>query len=508
MLAPQEPCDFVPLAAVSRTGPVTPPTACSCTRLRYVPCGIDHRGPLPWVLASALRRDPLTGRCFLSELSSSEYTEAGAADNAAEAAPEPGGSAAELSTAEAGDGGPAEAAPGAADGAELDGAGAETSVAAATEERELEPGEAGPAEPDTPTGGMPAKTDASGEDTQPQDTTAEATDPGPADTGTSDSASTSDTEGVEPGSEGPADQDQALAEPGDQGLPPSEPAEARGEPSRAGPVAEAGEGEPLTAADETYAEGADSGVTERDAVEPGAMEPGESEPAAVDAGARGTEAGDEAGLEAEDADSVDGEPEQPDGEGGEAAQGGPDGIGVEPADDTDETEPIDDAAGTGGADDSLGNLDDADRAAASPEKQPLLPYTLTDWGGLNFLPSDDMAGANAAKNEGIPGYTDVIIHGTPETFVLPHSDETFSPQQMANIIRVSPDYDGGPVRLVSCSSGALPEGAAQQVANSLNQPVIAASDTVWPLPDGRLIVGRSLRNPSGEWRTFNPQKGR
>ena len=136
----------------------------------------------------------------------------------------------------------------------------------------------------------------------------------------------------------------------------------------------------------------------------------------------------------------------------------------------------------------------------------MIPYSVTESGGLNFLPSSDQAGANAAMNEGIPGYTDVIIHGTPETFVS--QDQTFDPQQMANIIRSAPDYDGGPVRLVSCKSGALDDGAAQQVANSLNQPVIAASDTVRPLPNGHLIVGPSLMRPSGEWRTFYPQKER
>jgi hypothetical protein len=156
----------------------------------------------------------------------------------------------------------------------------------------------------------------------------------------------------------------------------------------------------------------------------------------------------------------------------------------------------------------IGSLSDSSASGqpnGNPEQKPLIPYTRTDSGGLNFLSKDDLAGARASHNEGIPGVNDVIVHANPDQFFL--SDNTsLSPSQMADAIRSAPDYHGGPVRLVACKAGALDDGAAQQVADSLNQPVIAATDTVWPLPDGTLVVGSNPSTQSGQWRTFNPRK--
>jgi hypothetical protein len=191
----------------------------------------------------------------------------------------------------------------------------------------------------------------------------------------------------------------------------------------------------------------------------------------------------------------------------------------EPADDT---EPVDDAEayqaepGHDGSSETGQAIDAVPRELPAtpgdvvqphtPEQKPLLPYTRTDSGGLNFLSDTDRAGVNAGKNMGIPGSTDVVVHANQNGFGL--SDGTrLSPSQMADAIHSAPDYPGGPVRLVACRAGALDDGAAQQVANSLNQPVIAATETVWPAPDGRLVVGPNPWTPSGQWRTFNPKVG-
>jgi hypothetical protein len=94
-----------------------------------------------------------------------------------------------------------------------------------------------------------------------------------------------------------------------------------------------------------------------------------------------------------------------------------------------------------------------------------------------------------------------------------------SPAALAQRIR-DHGYDGGPVRLISCSAGACVrngKNAAQQVADSLGMPVVAPSRTLWHgWSQGKLVIGdRAGRRrprgssegdivPDGEWRVHFP----
>ena len=62
---------------------------------------------------------------------------------------------------------------------------------------------------------------------------------------------------------------------------------------------------------------------------------------------------------------------------------------------------------------------------------------------------------------------------------------------LAGIIESDTGYTGGPVRLLSCSAGALDEGIAQNLANKLGVEVIAPTDTLWIYKNGRLVIGPS-----------------
>ncbi|MFI1768683.1 hypothetical protein ACH41H_42540 [Streptomyces sp. NPDC020800] len=95
----------------------------------------------------------------------------------------------------------------------------------------------------------------------------------------------------------------------------------------------------------------------------------------------------------------------------------------------------------------------------------------------------------------MPGVHDVVVHGTNEGVFLPGrvnmagrmagrtlTDFEVHPHHVVDAIRNNPDYHGGPVRLISCHSGAdakppeLP--LAQSVANELGVPVYAPTNKV------------------------------
>ncbi|MEU6364252.1 hypothetical protein ABZ876_00590 [Streptomyces sp. NPDC046931] len=116
-----------------------------------------------------------------------------------------------------------------------------------------------------------------------------------------------------------------------------------------------------------------------------------------------------------------------------------------------------------------------------------------------------------------PGYHDVVVHGNPQGYFEPGrinpAGNDFPggeshPSHIVDAIRNNPNYDGGPVRLISCHSGtvdpsadALP--AAQQVANQLGVPVKAPTKKV-----GIMRGGGDGQEPiifdGGYWRTFLP----
>ena len=79
---------------------------------------------------------------------------------------------------------------------------------------------------------------------------------------------------------------------------------------------------------------------------------------------------------------------------------------------------------------------------------------------------------------------------------------------VARAIKARADYHGGPIRLVSCSTGDDSSDApcfAQRLADRMGETVYAPSDTVWVFPDGRMVIGPSWRYNTGKWNTFKPR---
>ncbi|WP_155856147.1 hypothetical protein [Cellulomonas sp. URHD0024] len=108
------------------------------------------------------------------------------------------------------------------------------------------------------------------------------------------------------------------------------------------------------------------------------------------------------------------------------------------------------------------------------------------------------------------GFYDVGLHGNPNSVFLRAADGTdvaVDHRVLADLIRRQPDYDGGPVRLLSCRTGARDDGLAQRLADSLGEIVEAPSDTLWIWPNGKIGIGPSDSDLSGVWRSFTPGKG-
>jgi len=128
---------------------------------------------------------------------------------------------------------------------------------------------------------------------------------------------------------------------------------------------------------------------------------------------------------------------------------------------------------------------------------------------LRFVVLSDQFGINASRITPIPGYEDIVIHGDKTGFEFRDNDGNVSPvnvHELARMLRESPDYHGGAIRLVACESGAKGATAAQNLADDLQVDVLAPSDVVWIAEDGTMTIGKKWGVNSGRWVLFKPRK--
>jgi hypothetical protein len=162
--------------------------------------------------------------------------------------------------------------------------------------------------------------------------------------------------------------------------------------------------------------------------------------------------------------------------------------------------------------------------SSSSSKQSFYPEEMFA-GHLDLMLPNDGFSVNAQHRELLEGYYDVIAHGNPRKIRI----DTMEPRlgidhrTLAKILEHRPDYNGECIRMLSCSTGALPDGFAQNLSNKMNKEVIAPSDILWFGEKGESaisemevivnpITGVTRRQPkvpySGEWRKFNPGANR
>lgn len=123
-------------------------------------------------------------------------------------------------------------------------------------------------------------------------------------------------------------------------------------------------------------------------------------------------------------------------------------------------------------------------------------------GPIYYVPSTDRFLSYAAKVVEPPGMLDVAAHGNPMAIQVGHV--AVNHRVFAALIRRNPQFTGQPIRLLSCSTGASPDGFAQHLANALGVPVYAPNNVLWVAPDGVITIGAKSYINSGSFIKFLP----
>lgn len=100
--------------------------------------------------------------------------------------------------------------------------------------------------------------------------------------------------------------------------------------------------------------------------------------------------------------------------------------------------------------------------------------------------------AKRVKKE--PGYTDVAIHGSPNSVAVirkgKNGDEeiVMDQRRLAKFLKHDAGYNGGKIRLLSCKTGSDNGTFAQNLTNKMGVVVRAPSDTLHIYPNGKMII--------------------
>ena len=117
----------------------------------------------------------------------------------------------------------------------------------------------------------------------------------------------------------------------------------------------------------------------------------------------------------------------------------------------------------------------------------------------------------------VKGFHDVIAHGTSNTILIEHNGQQIEVDHrtLSRLLSYNKESSGKPIRLLSCSTGKVDSGFAQNLANKLNRPVKAPTDYLWAYPNGRYFVagGKTINgilvpdmSKPGKFVTYKPQR--
>lgn len=153
---------------------------------------------------------------------------------------------------------------------------------------------------------------------------------------------------------------------------------------------------------------------------------------------------------------------------------------------------------------------DGDAEPGTPERQQQIDeaeaHRDTTPGGSSFHTDPNMRDlAQRVPDDGV--HHTVDVHALPDGRVR-IGDRTFSPQEFADMLRRDPNWDGKPIRLLSCDAGT--SGLARDLSRELGVPVTAPRGLAWTDGSGRVFAsdmgpdGRPGWPPNGGWDTHNP----
>ena len=90
----------------------------------------------------------------------------------------------------------------------------------------------------------------------------------------------------------------------------------------------------------------------------------------------------------------------------------------------------------------------------------------------------------------VDGFYDIIAHGNEYTIEVQHNGKSIqiNHRTAAKLFLKDNRYKKQGIRLLSCSTGKIDNGFAQNLANKLGVPVKAPTDILWVKPSGKYYV--------------------
>jgi RHS repeat-associated protein len=131
-------------------------------------------------------------------------------------------------------------------------------------------------------------------------------------------------------------------------------------------------------------------------------------------------------------------------------------------------------------------------------------------GAIQYGSADDQYLINAAKATQREGVLNVAVHGSPTSVDI--GQYTVNWRVLAGLIERNPQFNKQPIELLSCNTGVLPNGFAQNLANKLGVNVRAPDNFIWAWPSGRMgvypmnSVGQPMLSRAGRMIEFTPFK--
>ncbi|MCP2168226.1 Outer membrane protein TolC [Goodfellowiella coeruleoviolacea] len=96
------------------------------------------------------------------------------------------------------------------------------------------------------------------------------------------------------------------------------------------------------------------------------------------------------------------------------------------------------------------------------------------------------------------------VHVTPDGHAR-IGNRLYSPEEFADLLRRSGNYDGRPVRLIGCDAGS--NDFARRLSRALDTEVLAPNRAAWSDTDGRVFASEPEIGPNGERRPKIPPNG-
>jgi RHS repeat-associated protein len=127
-------------------------------------------------------------------------------------------------------------------------------------------------------------------------------------------------------------------------------------------------------------------------------------------------------------------------------------------------------------------------------------------GRVFLTEAGDAFGTNARQASFAPGYTDIVAHSDGHRLYSSASGGSMSWTEAARRVSESPDYLGGPIRILGCRITAPGATAGYRAADTFGNPVIGPDDILWAFPDGSLTIGQGQSDNDGSFQSRMPSR--